>query len=500
MISSQQRLLFIVLLFTAIVRAAMLWSGWDNLREDPDAYTAMSQTLTRSGVFGLTTADGTPLPTAFRPPLYPAVLSGLTLAIITVSGIFADPLATENLTAFRLLIAALHWGLGLLTVAATYGAARRLLGHVAAWPSVDVIHRPAAVAALLVAIDPILLQSSTRVMTETLATTLAAMSLWAWTLLMEQLQRDETGEPSAARPKNRSDLVTTLVLAFVLGLAYLCRPTFIVWTAMLAGYLVLWAVLARRLKPLSAAIAIVLVTTVLVGGWMLRNQRHFGQPIWATTHGGYTLLLGNNPPFYQYVREGSLGVAWDPQFFFERWEARTLADPRVPSFWEPEMPVEADPDWLTTQPAAADEIAQDRLAYETAKMTIRNDPSGFIQACLFRLARLWSPLPLRHGGPIGLAIVAVTVFYTLILLSAVVGAVMLRRQLFLPFWAAALCLLLALGAVHAVYWTDMRMRSPAVPVLAILAVVPLTKRPVRLTRSAAGRSVTEPKVRTVAGA
>ena len=34
-------------------------------------------------------------------------------------------------------------------------------------------------------------------------------------------------------------------------------------------------------------------------------------------------------------------------------------------------------------------------------------------------------------------------------------------------------LVLALVAVHAVYWTDMRMRSPAIPVLAIFAAVPL---------------------------
>lgn len=473
MFASQQRLLFIVLLSAAIVRAAMLWGGWDNLRDDPDAYTAMSQTLARTGVFGLTTADGTPTPTAFRPPLYPAILSGLTLAIITVGGDFADPLAVENLHAYRVAVAGLHWGLGLLSVAATYGAARRMLGRLAPPACERVTSRSTAVAALLVAVDPILLQSSTRVMTETLATTLAALALLVWAVLVERLQPVTDTASSAQGKLSRQTLAIALGLGVILGLAYLCRPTFIVWSVLLAGYLLVWAVWEQRPLPVAAALPIVLVTAVLVGGWTLRNQRQFGQPIWATTHGGYTLLLGNNPPFYRYLQNRAVGIAWNPQFFFERWEARTLADPRQPGFWEPKTPIVADPHWLKSQPAAADEVAQDRLAYETAKVTIRQDPGGFARACLYRILRLWSPLPLRHGGPLSAAIVAVTLFYSLVMLAVLIGLAMLRRQLFQPVWAASLCLVLALVAVHAVYWTDMRMRSPAIPVLAIFAAVPL---------------------------
>ena len=469
----QRRLLLIALLAAAVVRAAMLWGGWDNLREDPDAYTAMSQTLAQSGVFGLTAPDGTPTATAFRPPLYPAILSGLMVAIIAVGGAFADPLAVENLHAYRLGVATLHWGLGLLSVAATYGAARRMLRRYDPLAGEVTIGRAAAVAAVLVAIDPILLQSSTRVMTETLATALAALGLLAWAVLVDRLQpAADAATPAQSRPAGRT-LAAALAVGVVLGLAYLCRPTFIVWTVLIAGYLVAWAVVARWRRPLVAALPIVLVTAVVVGGWTLRNQRHFGQPIWATTHGGYTLLLGNNPPFYQYLRERSLGIAWEPQFFFDRWEERTLADPRQPDFWAPEATLAAAPAWRRSPSAAAGEIAQDRLAYETAKMTIRQDPGGFVRACIYRLSRLWSPLPLRHGGPPSASIIAVTVFYSLVMLSVLSGLVMLRRQWLQPIWAASLCLVLALVAVHAVYWTDMRMRSPAIPVLAILAAVPL---------------------------
>ncbi len=472
MIDPQRRLLLIVLLIAAVVRAAMLWGGWDNLREDPDAYTAIAQTLAQTGVFGLTAADGTPTATAFRPPLYPAILSGLSLAIIAVSGDFADPLAVENLHAYRVVVAALHWLLGLLTVAATYHAASHMLRRHASLAGEIPLQRAAAIAALLVAIDPILLQSSTRVMTETLATALAALALLAWALLAEQLQPAANAASPAQPNAAGRRLAAALALGVILGLAYLCRPTFIVWTALLAGYLAAWAVLARRLRPLGVALPLVLATVVLVGGWTLRNHRHFGQAIWATTHGGYTLLLGNNPPFYRYLQERSLGIAWNPQFFFDRWEDRTLADPREPEFWAPERTILADQRWQETQPGPG-EVAQDRLAYETAKMTIRHDPNGFVRACLYRVSRLWSPLPLRHGGPVSAAIVAVTIFYSVVMLSVMLGLIMLRRQLLQPTWAASLCLVLALVAVHAVYWTDMRMRAPAIPVLAMLAAVPL---------------------------
>ena len=41
------------------------------------------------------------------------------------------------------------------------------------------------------------------------------------------------------------------------------------------------------------------VTLVLVlSPWMIRNLLVFGEPVWTTTHGGYTLALANNPVYY----------------------------------------------------------------------------------------------------------------------------------------------------------------------------------------------------------
>ena len=91
------------------------------------------------------------MPTAYRPPLYPLLLTGC-VALGEYS---------------RLAIGLLHLALGVATVGLVL-----VLGR---WWGLD--RRAAALAALLVACDPILLRWSTQVMTETLATFLAVAGL-----------------------------------------------------------------------------------------------------------------------------------------------------------------------------------------------------------------------------------------------------------------------------------------------------------------------------------
>ena len=47
----------------------------------------------------------------------------------------------------------------------------------------------------------------------------------------------------------------------------------------------------------------------------------------------------------------------------------------------------------------------------------------------------------------------------------------LWNQLGSPGWAPPLLLILALTAVHAVYWSNLRMRAPVMPMVAALAAV-----------------------------
>src|SRR6478735_5843543 len=106
-----------LLTFTLIVRGTVLWSMRDNLNQDPDAYREIAENLMVYGEFAL---DDPPAgfsnperrPTAYRPPLYPVLLSNLP----TADG------GQLSLTK----VAALHLLLGIATVWLTWLTARRV--------------------------------------------------------------------------------------------------------------------------------------------------------------------------------------------------------------------------------------------------------------------------------------------------------------------------------------------------------------------------------------
>jgi hypothetical protein len=497
-----RRPVIILVIITAILRGSVLWIGFNQLHDDPDAYDAIAQTLAATGTFGVVADGEQTVPTAFRPPLYPTILAMLQIAIIAIDDRLEDPLVSGKSPVSRVAIAVLHWVMSVATVAITYFVAWRML-HPSDSPDLpnsqsaaDRVTLAAFFAALLVAIDPILIQSSVRVMTETLAALLAVGGLHCWCVLVEKPIRQNGG------PAFRTTIVMATGLGVVLGLAYLCRPTFLVWTCLLIAALAIWstglmwqsrfrrshrgetvdsvAASCRKLSPVVAAITLAVVAGLFVGGWTLRNQKRFGKPIWATTHGGYTLLLGNNPSFFDYMRTGKRGIAWDPQPFFDRWKMRDQADPRQIEYWQSETPLPTDPQWQASlrDSETPGELLEDHLAYETAKMAIANDFAGFVRASLWKVGRLLSPMPqvferATTGKRIGAA--AVTIYYSLTLALMIGGIFRLSRNLFQPHWIAAIALVLSLVAVHAFYWSNMRMRAPAIPALAILAAVPLLR-------------------------
>ncbi len=241
-----------------------------------------------------------------------------------------------------------------------------------------------SIAVILVACDPILLVQSTQVMTETLATFLAMATLIAWAFAMRA-----TRDPSPAHTLLVRTIVSGLFVGMTLAAGYLVRPVSIVWTALLSAYVALWLVqslLARKNLQASSAPAIrftminwtcaCLVVLTTVGLWTMRNQRSLGQPIWATTHGGYTLLLANNPPLYNHLRSPGWPTFWEPDLFFAGWAAREAGDLTNESFWQsPPVPM----------PITADELTDDRVAGQAAKATIARDPAMFTYSCLVRL-------------------------------------------------------------------------------------------------------------------
>lgn len=425
------RSVLVVLVVALVVRGGIAWLRFEEFSADPDAYRAIAITLAETGVFGLTDASGEPRATAFRPPLYPYLLSWLV--------------GDGQLSS--LAVATLHVLLGLVTVLCTLAAGWRLIG------------RASIVAALLVAVDPILLQQSTLVMTETLAAALASLVIWWWVVAVDRTL----------------NLRSALLLGGWLALAFLCRPTFLVW----AGLLVLAPLVMRRRRwrrRAGSALLIGAVMAITVAGWTVRNARAVGEPVWATTHGGYTLLLANNPLFYEYLRQNRFGRAWDAEPFLRAYRHRFEADPRRAAFWE-RYGSESPPPRLDAAPARSaersdpviSETEDDELAYQAALATIRRQPGMFLWSCVVRAGRLWSPLPHLTPERSWALVVAVGVYYIAVYFAIAIAAVRFGRFLLRSPWWPVWTLAIALTAVHAVYWSNLRMRAPAVPAIALVA-------------------------------
>ena len=139
----------VLLIVATILRGGFLIATPGALQSDPDGYRCLAENLVDRGVFGYRAT-----PTAYRPPLYPFMLAPLTA--------MGD--------ASTMAIGVLQVVLGVVTVAPVYRLAK-------AWN----LGRFSIVAAVLVAVDPLLLKQSTLVMTETPAVLLAVVVLLALT-------------------------------------------------------------------------------------------------------------------------------------------------------------------------------------------------------------------------------------------------------------------------------------------------------------------------------
>lgn len=422
--SSSQKSLVAALFLALIVRGLVLGIAPDALQNDIDGYRELAETLRETGVYGYGNQGfDPPRQTAFRPPLYPLVLSWLV-----VNG---------SVTFFA--AAVLHLVLGLATCGLVWWTARR-------W---GFSPGGAFAAASLTACDPLLLQLSTQLMTETLAGCLAAGALALVPL---------PDRPSPGR---------ALALGCVLGLASLARPTFLPWGLLVAVAMLRtsWPVVLR----VRCGLAIAVGAAVILLPWGVRNARVFGQPRVTTTHGGYTYLLGNNPLFYRFLREHSAREVWDSRELDQAWlNRRWLRNAQDDLLRLRHRP--ADP--LNPQ-IERTEFEDDRLAYDLANRYIREDPWGFARATASRVISFWQVLPRRKGPSSALPNAArygVGLWYLAIYASCLAGVWRLRERVLQHPWLAGLLLCIAFTAVHTLFWSVMRMRAPLVPFLSLLAV------------------------------
>src|SRR5262245_10935705 len=197
-------------------------------------------------------------------------------------------------------------------------------------------------------------------MTETLATFLAVLSLWC-------LSRFD-----AART-----CFNAAMAGGAIGLAVLCRPTFLPWLVLVGLVMLLICGGPPIVNPKSKihnlpsfssrvinVAGLAVVAGAVISPWAIRNYLSFCKPIVTKTHGGYTFYLGNNASFYDWLVHNDNGLPWD---------AREL-QAQLWSKWA------SQPGWFRRS-----EPEFDDFCYRAAAQTINSDRSLFWRACAYRL-------------------------------------------------------------------------------------------------------------------
>ncbi|MCA9049320.1 MAG: hypothetical protein KDA89_11365 [Planctomycetaceae bacterium] len=426
-------------LWLLIGMGLLLRVGWlvyraDDLAADPDAYVGHARTLVESGCYCV---PGSNHPTAYRPPLYPLLLAGLM--VFGVSS--AAAIVVINLAASVVTTAA-AWQ---LCVTAGVIATGRRIG------------------VFMVLADPLLLRYTSLPMTEVLCAALLAVAVTTFLRATTEGTPDRTALGERSGSFSRQVLFAAIVSGICFGLCALARPTVLVTSALLIGtrgLQIVWQRLrSRRAAPfrngLWRSVAAAMVVGVCAGlvllPWIVRNLLQFHSFIPATTHGGYTLLLGNNAVFYEEVVRVDGHPPWSGKSL-DRWQRAV----------QQEM--------AHTIPPGTSEPAEDQWMYARAQQEIRGDPEGFLYACLLRWKRFWAVLPESVDGSLPLPMrLLSTCWYGGLwigLAATMLFPAIRRRSHVQLMWSAILSFLL----LHTVYWTNTRMRAPLTAVLVVLAV------------------------------
>ena len=398
----QRRYVAVILLIAASLRAASVTVSFSELSVDRDAYLQIAGNL----IAGHGYCSVPDHPTAFRPPLYP-----LFVAACLLCGGYVT-------------LGIVHVLLGTATVGLTVRLARNC----------GISGRAGCLAAILVAVDPLLLKYTALPMTETLFVFLTTALLVLLT----------ASELSFGR---------SLITAVVFGSTALCRPTVWAFGLVLLTGLVL-RLLKERLQRSSSpresrnwkvVLAWGAGLSLVTAPWAIRNYRAVGKPVALTTHGGYTLLLSNNPVFYRDVVEAEWGTTWSASALQE-WQESTERK-------------------LTREGIErTDEPARDAAMRRQAIQWMRTNPGPFIKATVLRVRRFWNPFPLTTDSILAVA----SGCWNLVVMSvAALGLFRMRSH-----WhrvKVPVGLVVGVCLVHSIYWSNARMRAPLIPCLAVFA-------------------------------
>jgi len=398
---------FAIPAIAVIVRLAFGLSRLQEIPVDPDHYVELASSLISGQGF---VYDGRP--TAYRPPLYPIVIAPLV-------ALFGQGRAFHaSLVVFQAMLGG----------ATTYFAMQAPARAVSSLSQHAQDDAPSAaspkwfaasiVTGALTALDPVLVSQTSLVMTETLA---AFLLTGAGHAIMHARYRQA---------------------GLWFGVSALCRPSLLAC--------MLLAVISRAIptgtddakRRFGAASRMTVFCCILLLPWGLRNQIRFGEPVLTTTHGGYTLALANNQIYYEDVVFGPAGAVW--------------SGPRQQAWM----------DSIGTDTVGLPEPEADRRIKAKAVRFIREHPGDFAIACIHRQLRFWSVAP--SAQVFGQRVRALCALWTIPFWLLVLISLRLRSTWTWPVMAL-LAMSAALAIVHCVYWTDIRMRAPIVPTLAILA-------------------------------
>lgn len=411
----QRKLFCLVLVFGLGIRLALAFYWPHDLTSDNDGYLAHAHSVANgSGFLGPFSHQ----PTAFRPPAYPIML-GLLLACGVTD---ASAVLFINVVASLLIL----W----LT---------RKLAIQSGLPE-----KVALIATLAVAVDPLLARYSILPMTEVPCTAVLLAAIVYF---------------HAAITNQQAQFRNGLIAGILFGIGILIRPIIMISLSFVSLHAIMRALLtkdsdhqshSRRLNRLLPAV----VAGLVLIPWIIRNGRHFDRFIPATTHGGYTLALGNNPDFYRDVINGPDTFPWD--------------GPALDA-WQKRMMVLAKREGVPPE----DEPAMDSWYYRQALSAIQGEPVSFLKATFLRLRRFWavSTADAGQGDPM-LALVAV--WYILLWCGLALerwAAWRLRKTEQYPSLADLWLVVLSFMLMHAFYWTDTRMRAPLMPFLIVLSLV-----------------------------
>lgn len=405
-----------VVALAVAIRAAAMVASPGAFSSDPDSYAQFAKTVREYRVFGPDAHS----PSAFRPPLYPLLL----VPLVGVKGtLFAG-------------VACLHLAAAAMTTALAMSLAQK------AGASRTTRH----LAGLLVALDPLLVGQSTLIMTETVFTALLTALLCVWGGVTTPANE------SMAPPRGEGNGRSRVFLAgLLLAAAAMTRPiAWAIWFSILP-----LAIFERRTKKWGVALAVALLACF---PWVARNWRLFGRPILTTTHGGYTLWLGQNPTYFADVVAAG-GRVW-PEESFQAWTKEN--GDRLQEF---------------NSLASADrELRRDAYFRDSAAAWIGANPASFARTCLAHVRFFWAIAPARGPTPLR---GAMGLFFLGLFGAALVGAARTIRTS--PVTRLLVATSLTMTLTHAVYWSDMRMRTPLEPALAVLASLAIPARHAKRT-------------------